>query len=334
MDSINNSGLNRFLGIVQQGARVVEKRVIKAAGTVTKVLPGIPIPVPLMQGAKVLVQAVAPPADNSAFPEHPPVHIENMFKEWSPERIDFVRTHCMKPFEECEDTHHIESPDKVFVARSELGPDISVTRAREFGFILPKNINPNLRIIPLMIRCFGVGSGSTLAQIQEGARNILASQTDRVAFANAMVLSHIQSVRQRLENPNVLVVPFITGFSLGGMFASAIAVKNNITSMVFNGLGLGKDGCDFVGQKNWAWAQQHPNSCIAMFVDHDFVASPNSPWRSVIRIPGRIFRIPRRELTKPTFAEMSEIHFYKKYFDQAYQEYLTLHPRAGGRLVA
>jgi hypothetical protein len=332
----------------QQGVKVVGEAVPGFIRATKEKFSKIPSDcVSLMHSAEPLVRALVSSSDaftsGKIFPEHPPVHIDDMFKEWSSERIDFVRAHCMKTLEECagNGVTSIESSDKVFVARSELSPDISVIRAREFGFILPEGIdermrcNPNLRIKPLIIRCFGVGSGSPLAQIQEGVSNVLALSADRLNSANTLVLSHIQSVQQRFEfDSNVLVVPFITGFSLGGMFASAIAVKNNITSMVFNGLGLGKGGCDFVGQVNWARAQQHLNSHIAMFVDHDFVASPDSPWRSVIRIPGRIFRIPRRETTKPTIAEMFEIHFYKKYFDQAYQEYLTPHPRAGGRLVA
>jgi hypothetical protein len=270
MDSVNSSNrLNRFLGVFQRGAKVVRKKVIpkaiKVASAATKIFPKVPsIPVPLMNGAKVLVEAVVPLGNDSAFPELPIVHVDGIFNEWSPERIDFIRTHCMKTFEECtgNGVTTIEDSDKVFVARSELVPDISVTQAQKFGFILPENIsermrcNPNLKIKPLMIRCFGVGSGSTLAQIQEGARNILSSPTGRLESANALVLSHIELVRRRFEsNSNVLIVPFVTGFSLGGMFASAIAARNNITSMVFNGLGLGESACNFVGIKNWTRAQ-------------------------------------------------------------------------------
>jgi hypothetical protein len=69
-----------------------------------------------------------------------------------------------------------------------------------------------------------------------------------------------------------------------------------------------------------------------MFVDHDFVASPDSPWRGVTKVPGRIVRIPRTP--KPTIAEMSEIHFYKKYFNKAYQDHLASRSHTNGRLVA
>ncbi|MDR2603538.1 MAG: hypothetical protein LBC11_03190 [Puniceicoccales bacterium] len=302
--------------------------------------------VPLMRCTQPLVRALARPGNDfftgGTFPELPAVLIDSILERWSPERVNFVQTHCMKRFEECvgDGVTTIEDPDKVFIARSEFAPDISVAQARTFGFVLPEDINermrcnPNLRIKPLMVRCFGVGSGSTVEQILEGERNILSSSTDRLAWANALIVSHIESIQERFKSdPNVLVVPFITGFSLGGMFASTIAVKNNFPSIVFNGLGLGKTSCDFVGQENWARAQRQPNSHVAMFVDHDFVASPDSPWHDVTKTPGCIVRIPNGNPTNPTIAEMYEIHYCERNFDKAYQDYLVSHSHVRDRFV-
>lgn len=337
MNSVNNGGSIGFFNVLQRGlTKAIE--VVSAAGrTIVRNLseiPRIPRPlVPLMRSTQSLAQVLAQPIDGGTFSELPATPLGDMFGIWSPKYVNFIRNHCMKRFEECvgNGVTTIEDLDKVFVARSEFAPDISVAQAQDFGFILPGNIcdlmerNPNLKIKPLVIRCFGVGSGSTVAQIQEGAKNILSLSTDRLTLSNALVLSHIESVRQRFESdPNVLVIPFMTGFSMGGMFASAIALQNNFPSMVFNGLGLGKAGCDFVGEENWARAQRQPNSHVAMFVDHDFVASPDSSWRNVTKIPGHIVSIPGENSANPTLGEEREIHCaYKKYFDRVHQNHLV-----------
>ncbi|MDR2777044.1 MAG: hypothetical protein LBB17_03330 [Puniceicoccales bacterium] len=356
MNNINSNGLNKFFNIVQKGVDTVTKVVPKL---VEKTLPLVttgmvakafsktpPICVPLMQKARPLVQALAQPSSEfftgQTFPENHPVPISDMFQKWDPEYIEFIQTHCMKPFEWCvgPGVSNIEDPDKVFIARSEFAPDISVERAKRFKFILPSNIdervkrNPNLKVRPLMIRCFGVGSGNTLKQIKEGAGNVLSLPTDRLESANALILSHIESKQQEFKSdPNVLVVPFITGFSLGGMFANAIAVKNNFTSITVNGLGLGESGCKFVGEKNWKRAQQQSNSHIAMFVDQDFVASSDSAWRGVTKIPGHIVRIPSNN-PNPTISQMTKIHFYKNHFNKALQDYRVSCLPAANRLIA
>ncbi|MDR1457454.1 MAG: hypothetical protein LBI47_01210 [Puniceicoccales bacterium] len=332
MDRItNNNGLNRFFNGAKQAVSAAGRKIVNAAGRTIKNVTNAPSLEPLMRNAQPLVQAFAQPFDLGAFPELFVTPIGNMFREWSSERVDFIRNHCMKQFEECtgDGVTTIEDSNKVFVARSEFGPDISVKQAQDFGFILPGDIdervrhNPNLKVKPLFIRCFGVGSGNTKDQILEGAKNILSLPTDRLELANSLILSHIESVQERFKsNQDVLVVPLITGFSQGGMFASAIALKNNFPSITFNGLGLGKGGCDFVGETDWARAQRQQNSHIAMVVDHDFVASPDSAWRNATRIPGCIVGIPS---DNPTINKMYEIHFYSEYFDRARQDYLTSH---------
>ncbi|MDR1233088.1 MAG: hypothetical protein LBJ75_02400 [Puniceicoccales bacterium] len=346
MNSVNNSGSTGFFDMLQRGIEAVEKVAPEFTKSIKEFLPEIPLVVPLMQSARPLVQALVQQSDDFSngriFSELSTVPVGDMFERWGPEYVDFIKTHCMKPFEECvgDNVTIIEDPDKVFVARSEFAPDISIAQAQKFGFILPTDINErvrrntNLKIKPLMIRCFGVGSGSTLDQIREGTKNILSSSTDRLASANDLILSHIKSVQEKFKSDsNVIVAPFITGFSLGGMFASAIAARNNFSSMVFNGLGLGETGCKFVGKENWARAQQQPDSHVAMFVDHDFVASPDSPWHDSTKTPGRIVRIPS-DNPERSIAKMGTIHFYKENFDKAHKAYLASRPHARDRLVA
>ncbi|MDR2432369.1 MAG: hypothetical protein LBD34_01310 [Puniceicoccales bacterium] len=363
INNVDNSGSNGFSNVLRKVTEKGVKLMTAASRTVARNFPGIPpMCTPLMRVARPLVETLAQPVDTNTFPELPSTPINNLFETWSPERVEFFQTHCTKRLEECMDNDvvSLEDEERVFVARSERGPDITVEQARNFGFILPElpeetselaERNPNLKIKPLMIRCFGVGSGSTGAQIQEGIKNILSLPTDRLELANTHVLSYIESEQQRFKSdPNVLVVPFITGFSLGGMFASAIAVKNNFSSIVVNGLGLGKNGCEFVGKENWKRAQQQSDCHAAMFVDHDFVASPDASWRGITRTPGCIFcipwhgtgtsdrtahrrrhgvtSIPRGNPTNPTFAEMREIHCdHGRCFDEAYQEYIATRDR-------
>ncbi|MDR2628782.1 MAG: hypothetical protein LBC30_02205, partial [Puniceicoccales bacterium] len=97
-------------------------------------------------------------------------------------------------------------------------------------------------------------------------------------------------------------------------------------------LGLGRSGCEFVGREAWARAQRQPNSHIAVSVQSDFVASPDSPLPDVTRTPGRIVLIPNDN--PKSIGEMHRIHFYREIFDKAYRDHITSHPRANGRLVA
>ncbi|MDR2778928.1 MAG: hypothetical protein LBB16_01410 [Puniceicoccales bacterium] len=288
----------------------------------------------LQQATTSLTRIFAHPSEEfrhkKSFPERPVVGISDMFKRWNEEYVNFIRNQCMKRFEDCEGESitPIEDEDGVFIARSEYAPDITVDQAKRFGFILPEDVdervnrNPSLRVRPLMIRCFGVGSGNTVDQIKAGVKNILSLSTSKVLRANTLIQSHIKSEQQRFESDeNTLVIPFITGFSMGGMFANAIAIKNNYTSMVFNGLGLGEKNCKLVGKENWKKAQQQPAGHVAIVVDHDFVASQDAPWRKVTRTPGQIVSIPSD--IPNSIERMHEIHFYNKAFNKVHEQHFA-----------
>jgi hypothetical protein len=257
------------------------------------------------------------------------VSIGDMFKKWGTEYINFLRTYLMKSLDQCngECIPNTGDPEGTFVAKCEYCPSISVEQAKEFGFILPDERlgrNPNLTVVPLIIRCFGLGSGNFCNQAITGASNVLSLATPELGNANALVESLIESEQQKFaSNGNVVVVPIVTGFSMGGMYATAIAAKNNWTSVTFNGLGLGKAGYDFIGEGNWEIAQQQPASHINLFVEHDFVASQNSPLSKLTSTLGPVISIPSDARSIIDLGKAIPVHFYKRYFDQAYEEYLA-----------
>ncbi|MDR1891071.1 MAG: hypothetical protein LBQ23_02710 [Puniceicoccales bacterium] len=258
-----------------------------------------------------------------------PIPIGDMFKKWGTAYINFLRTYLMKSLDQCngECIPNTGDPEGTFVAKCEYCPSISVAQAKEFGFILPDerlSCNPNLTVIPLIIRCFGLGSGNFWNQAITSTSNVLSLPTPEFWNANALVESLVESEQQKFaSDENVVVVPIVTGFSMGGMYATAIAAKNNWASITFNGLGLGKAGYDFIGEENWEIAQQQPASHINLFVEHDFVASQNSPLSKLTSTLGPVISIPSDARSIIDLGKIIPVHFYKRYFDQAYEEYFA-----------
>lgn len=60
----------------------------------------------------------------------------------------------------------------------------------------------------------------------------------------------MEAKQKECKDENVIVVPDMTGHSLGWMFAAAISSKLHIGSCLFNPLGLGSKLRDFVGKAN------------------------------------------------------------------------------------
>jgi hypothetical protein len=147
-----------------------------------------------MRNTQPLVQILAQPTDANTVPRLSAIRTAAMFRRWDQKYIDFIKKHCMKTFEVCvgDGVTTIEDPETGLVARSAFAPDISTAHAQHFGLTLPEGINerathnPNLRVKPFMRRCFGVRSGNLIDEFQEGVRT-----------ANALVLSHIESMEQR-----------------------------------------------------------------------------------------------------------------------------------------
>ena len=245
------------------------------------------------------------------------------------ERIEFITDECMKPNTSDADPklHKISDFSETFIAKAELLEPISINEAKARGFILPKKVekpakdNPNLKIKPLMIRCYGVTSGDTLTQIATAKDILLNKIPKQIEEANTLILDYIKKISEENDGPQTLIVPFITGHSLGGVFASVIAIKNNIGSVVFNPLGLNKAIYKYIGDKAWEEANEHGDKHLIISVDGDFTSSTDSiiPLKNFFntKVPGQTITIPAGKIESFTEKHCE----YREAFKQALGEH-------------
>ena len=250
--------------------------------------------------------------DNASVPqfqigntELPRVALSDFWKKLSLRRMIFIHKYCMISRKELEkednvtwfgdkgeltkDEHKIKN--NIFCAGCRTLEDISVNEAIDNGFILPKNLdeklkeNQNLKIRPLMINCYGVGSSDTLKQLKAGIKNGLSRDIEEVHVATAIIESLVEAKQKECKDENVIVVPYITGHSLGGMFAAAISSKLHIGSCLFNPFGLGSKLREFVGKENLDAANRDQdidnngdciNNHLVFSTEYDFTSSKTS----------------------------------------------------------
>jgi hypothetical protein len=88
------------------------------------------------------------------------------------------------------------------------------------------------------------------------------------------------------------MVPFLSGFSMGGMPASALGAKYGISTIGFNGLGLSPAVIEnFIGRDKYDQALASPQAHISIATAGDHVADPLSSAFFRQR-PGKIYRVP------------------------------------------
>ena len=288
--------------------------------------------------------------DNASVPqfqigntELPRVALSDFWKNLSLRRMIFIHKNCMISREQLEkednvtwfgdkgeltkDEHKIKN--NIFCAGCRTLEDISVNEAIDNGFILPKNLdeklkeNQNLKIRPLMINCYGVGSSDTLKQLKAGIKNGLSRDIEEVHVATAIIESLVEAKQKECKDENVIVVPYITGHSLGGMFAAAISSKLHIGSCLFNPFGLGSKLREFVGGKNLDAAKRDQdinnngdfvNNHLVFSTEYDFTSSKTSPIKQLVKIPGKIISMKNEEL-KADFLKDLNIGFLKSLVD-------------------
>ena len=249
---------------------------------------------------------------------------ENLKNAITPDRAKFISDECMsqEAFTDRPEITKICDTDRVFVAKARILKTISIKEADNFGLILPKKVtetaekNKQLKIKPLIIRCYGVSSGDTVNQALTGADVLLNNRPAIIEDANAAIVKYINTVSSK-DDANTITVPFITGQSLGGMFASVIALKNNFGSAVFNPLGLNDKICEYIGIDALKEAKQNINKHLVISLDGDFTSSPNSvlPLRTLFGgvMPGQTITIPASD-----DKDLYNIHMgYRKAFDAA-----------------
>lgn len=241
--------------------------------------------------------------DDSKFLELPAEKLEDVIDGFEASRIAFIHNECMISMVECDkrkditklEDHIINDGEKgsIFCSRARYLSDISVKLARQNGFILPEDIderlknNEKLKIRPLMIHCYGVSSSNTVAQLTTAVCNGFGIKTGAAENAVKIVKQFIEQENKKNKDKNIVIVPYITGFSLGGMFAGTIATKLNYGSCLFNPCGMGNDLCEFVGEDAWNLANKQKDQHLTFSTEFDFTSSSASPLSRLVKSPGR-----------------------------------------------
>lgn len=241
--------------------------------------------------------------DDSKFSELPAEKLDDVIDGFEASRIMFVRDECMISMIECDERKDIikledymindSEKGSIFCSRARYLPDISVKLARQNGFILPEDIderlknNEKLKIRPLMIHCYGVSSSNTVAQLTTAVCNGFGIKTGAAENAVKIVKQFIEQENKKNKDENIVIVPYITGFSLGGMFAGTIATKLNYGSCLFNPWGMGNDLCEFVGEDAWNLANKQKDQHLTFSTEFDFASSSASPLSRLVKSPGR-----------------------------------------------
>lgn len=241
--------------------------------------------------------------DDSKFLELPAEKLDDVLDGFEASRIMFVCDECMISMIECDERKDIIKLEdyiinngetgSIFCSRARYLPDISVKLASQNGFILPEDIderlknNEKLKIRPLMIHCYGVSSSNTVAQLTTAVCNGFGIKTGAAENAVKIVKQFIEQENKKNKDKNIVIVPYITGFSLGGMFAGTIATKLNYGSCLFNPWGIGSALCEFVGEDAWNLANKQKDQHLIFSTEFDFSSSSASPLSRLVKSPGR-----------------------------------------------
>ncbi|MDR1595747.1 MAG: hypothetical protein LBR91_02380 [Puniceicoccales bacterium] len=248
-------------------------------------------------------QAIEEHRDSGVFKTIRPCTFEEMLQDCDIAYIAFIHNHCMKKLEDRngEGVQTISDSDNILVAKSESAPDMTVECAKKIGLILPNNTDPNSVIRPFVITFYGVGAGRTLNQLSLAIKNVFNVESGAIGLIYALVMSFIESEQKRLsDGSNVVVVPMLAGFSMGGLLANTIGVKENIASVTFNPLGLGREARNFVGADKFDLANgEKAKNHMSFFVDFDFVSSENMPPAAMTATPGQKVRLPNDNPANP-----------------------------------
>jgi hypothetical protein len=233
---------------------------------------------PLTHG---IVKSVSLPwPDKDKYTKPTVINIEDFSSNGK--RMDFIVEHLATGLDESDELGYEKLGDGETIVARVHAISMTVAEAMECGIILPPDVvtraatNPRLRVCVLVIKFFGVGSGSTSQQLLSAAQNTTnGSMGGILERTETMVVHRIEEEKARFaNNPNVVVVPVISGFSFGGIIANAVATKLDVPSCTFNSPPLGRAACEHVGVERWN--RQRPNIHINFLTKGDFLAGKSS----------------------------------------------------------
>ena len=259
------------------------------------------------------------------FPELPRQSFAHALKDFHIGRLCFIRNVCMKGFTEFDPTKtiHLQGENRSFIAKGRYVRDITVEVARQNGFIFTPEQeqmiaqHPNIKVRPFVTHCSGVSSGDTFNQLVEGAKNMLGFPSSELKTACDQVADLVKHEQDKhKDDPSCIVVPYITGFSLGGLFAHVIALTHHYGSCVINCLGVGPSACELIGKENWDLAcSTHRNQHITFCTEYDFTTSKLLPFAQTTQIPGTVYSIAHGQ-TDGAFKPVSMHTKYRQLFTQ------------------
>lgn len=259
------------------------------------------------------------------FPEPLRQSFAYALKDFNIGRLCFIRNVCMKSSTEFDPTKtiHLQGENRSFIAKGRYIRDITVKMARQYGFLFTPEQeeiiaqHPDIKVRPFVIHCSGISSGDTFNQLVEGAKNMLGFQSSELKTACDRVADLVKHEQDKhKDDPSCIVVPYITGFSLGGLFAHVIALTHHYGSCVINCLGVGPSACELIGKKNWDLAcSTHCDQHITFCTEYDFTTSKFLPFAQTTQIPGTVYSIAHGQ-TDGAFKPVSMHTEYRQIFTQ------------------
>ena len=232
-----------------------------------------------------------------------PEPFSSVQSEWSDAYIHYILDVIMNK-NSGENVGSLTDSSGIFAADCSIQYELPLQQAEEFGFIIPDNVRSQLQngktIRPLFIRCYGGTSGDTKAKLIESAKIIAGLGSTSLKAADEAIKQKVSEVQKQYSDDRHVVVPFLIGHSLGGMFANALATKNHWGSMCFNALGLGTGTRKFVGDANMKCANtEDAKQHISMSVQNDFLTTEKFVIEWLVRTPGRRVILPNDTLSNP-----------------------------------
>jgi hypothetical protein len=244
--------------------------------------------------------------------------IENMIPVWGEDGCEFIET-CMQVPESSDPgvskLEIISGSQEVLPAICRYTPKISVETARKLHLISAEDtIAPGAQIRPLIIHIPGLFSEGNLIRQFLAAANTISPELTRILetllmqfgmdveghqtvldTANATILSYIEAEQRKFSSEKLAVV--ITGHSLGGMLAQSVAMINNISSIVWNPVGLGEECLKLVSRTgSTALNEKEADKHLILTVEGDFTSAPGHIIAEGCKFPGKQVIIPTQML--------------------------------------
>ena len=170
----------------------------------------------------------------------------------------------------------VKNPDHTFyIINAKVLGILTPEKAKEYE---EKGID---QIMPLYITFQPMQSFKDFVNCTKNILNLVPPSIIHADKFTQALVDHINRVNEEITR-ECPIVPVFLGFSMGAMFATAMAVKYGFSSVVFNPLGLGKGIMNFIGEKNLRIArdENHAHCYQSYFMMRDWVTDHENNYIS------------------------------------------------------